>query len=344
MRVVVSVAVAVLSYAFVEQPIRSGALRAAPAFGALAAATVVVVAALLVSTRVSVPAVPSAGATGRSTTAPSWPRATPALVPGPDIRQFLPPGDWSVLTNTCEPYRALPPVKPLGRTRQRKVLMVGDSVGCFIGAAFDERQVAAGIVTLNRSKPGCPLVRPKRERFADGTPEPTYSACTDGSAAAIAAFRPDIAVLMVGGPMVNEYDIGTGTFVGPCDAAFAPWYEAGARRSIAALSATGATVVVVSIVHPPKSIDVGVIIPVPSSDGPDVDCLNRMLHAVVATQPHARWFDLDAYICPHRTCRTAIDGVALRSDGRHFQGPAANVVARWMLPRVLALAKPVAGP
>jgi hypothetical protein len=30
--------------------------------------------------------------------------------------------------------------------------------------------------------------------------------------------------------------------------------------------------------------------------------------------------------------------VKLRGDGKHFQGPAANVVARWMLPRVLALA------
>jgi peptidoglycan/LPS O-acetylase OafA/YrhL len=342
-RVVVSVAVAILSYALIEQPIRSGALRGSPAFAVLATGTVVVVAALVVSTHVSVPSVPSAAASGGSPAARNWPRATAPVVPGAEVRSFLPPGDSSLLTNTCEPNRPLPAVKRLGRTRQRKVLIVGDSVGCFMGAAFDERQVGAGIVTLNRSQLGCPLVRPERERDAAGTPAPTYQACTDASAAAIAAFDPDVSVLMVGGPMVNEYDIGTGSFVHPCDAAFAPWYEAGARRSIAALSATGAAVVVVSVVHPPRFIDIGPGISVPASYNGDVDCLNRMLRVVVASEPRARLLDLDAYICPNGTCLTSLDGVALRGDGRHFQGPAANVVARWMLPRVLALGKSVPG-
>jgi len=40
-----------------------------------------------------------------------------------------------------------------------------------------------------------------------------------------------LSVLLVGGPMVNEYDIGTGEFVKPCDAAFGRWYEAGAHRT-----------------------------------------------------------------------------------------------------------------
>jgi hypothetical protein len=229
-------------------------------------------------------------------------------------------------------------VKPVGRIRQPKILVVGDSVGCFIGAAFDEGQVRAGVVTLNRSQLGCPLVRPAREREPGGNFAPTYRACADGSAAAIAAFDPDVSVLMVGGPMVNEYDIGIGHFVGACDAAFAPWYERGARRSIEALSATGATVVVVSVVHPPRFIDVGPGISVPAAYDHDVDCLNRLLRTAVAAEPHARLLDLDAYICPRGSCRTALDGVTLRSDGRHFQGPAANVVAAWMMPHVLALA------
>jgi hypothetical protein len=256
------------------------------------------------------------------------------------VRAFLPPGDWSRLTNTCEPNLPLPAVKPVGRTPQRKILLVGDSVGCFLGAALDEHQIANGVVTLNRSKLGCPLVTPDHERRpGDESAVPTYSACLDGSSPAIAAFKPDISVLMVGGPMVNEYDIGQGTFVGPCDATFAPWYQAGARRSIAALSATGAPVVVVSVVHPPKTIDIGVGIKIPPSYNRDVECLDRMLRTVVASAPRARYLDLDAYICPHGVCRTRIDGVALRGDGRHFQGPAANIVAAWLLPRVLALGR-----
>jgi hypothetical protein len=304
---------------------------------ALATATVVVVGALFVGTRVSVPAVPTAAGNPGTHTPGNWPRATATVVPGPEVRTFLPPGDWSRLTNSCESNRPLPAVNRVGRLRQPKILVVGDSVGCFLGAAFDERQVAGGVVTLNRSHLGCPLVEPDRERDAGGNPAPTYRACIDGSAAVMAAFEPDVSVLLVGGPMVSQYDIGTGTFVSPCDAAFAPWYESGARRSIEALSVNGARVVVVTIVHPPRFIDVGPGIEVPAAYGRAVDCLNRLLRKAVASQPRARLLDLDAYICPHGTCRTKLDGVALRPDGRHFQGPAANVVAAWMMPRVLTL-------
>ncbi|MDQ1466306.1 MAG: hypothetical protein QOH10_721, partial [Actinomycetota bacterium] len=244
-RAVVSTAVAIVSYVLVEQPIRAGALRPARAFMALGGATALVVGALLVTTHVSVVTVP-VPPPASSSQARNWPRPTAELVPGNGVRPFLPPGDWSRLTNTCEVNRPLPAVKKIGPIRQPKILLVGDSVGCFIGAALDEHQVDDGIVTLNRSQLGCPLVEAERERDSGGNPTPTYRACVEGSGAAITAFDPDISLLMVGGPMVNEYDTGTGDFVGPCDAAFGPWYESAARRSIDALSKTGASVVVVS--------------------------------------------------------------------------------------------------
>ena len=331
---IVSTAVAIISYALVEQPIRSGRLRPVRAFTALATATAVVVAALVVTTHVPVKVVPVPAAVSFPGSA-AWPRATDAVVPGTIVRSFLPPGDWSRLTNTCEAGHRLPPVKNLGRIRAPKILIVGDSVACFIGAALDEHQVADRVVTLNRAQLGCPLVEPRRERDASKTALPTYRACIDGIGPALAAFHPDVSVLLVGGPMVHEYDIGTGDFVEPCDAEFASWYRAGARRSIAALSATGAKVVVVSIVHPPSFIDIGPGIAVPDAFGRDVECLNRMLEEVVASEPSARYLDLDSYICPRRKCRTKLDGVTLRGDGRHFQGPAANLVARWILPRLL---------
>jgi hypothetical protein len=224
----------------------------------------------------------------------------------------------------------------VGRTDQPKVLLVGDSVGCFIGAALDERQVADGVVTLNRSRIGCPLVEAEHERYAEGhTDAPVSPACIDGMASTIAKFEPDVSVLLVGGPMVREYDIGNGSFVGPCDAEFAPWYRAGARRSIEALSAKGARVVVVSTVHPPDFIDIGPGIDVPAEYGRDVDCTNRLLREAVDAEPGTRFVDLDAYICPRGDCRTKVDGVTLRADGRHFQQEAANLVARWLLPQVL---------
>jgi hypothetical protein len=340
MRVIVSVAVAIISYALLEQPIRAGSLRPARAVTALATATAVVVGALVVTTHVPVKVIPLPAAASSPAAGP-WPRATPAVVPGTIVRSFLPPGDWSRLTNTCEAGHELPPAKNLGRIRQPKILLAGDSVGCFIGASLDVNQVADRVVTLNRAHLGCPLVEPKRERDSSHTALATYPACVDGIASAVAAFDPDVAVLLVGGPMVHEYDIGTGGFVGPCDAAFAPWYRAGARRSIAALSASGALVVVVSIVHPPSFIDIGPGVDVPAAFGRDVECLNRMLEQVVASEPNSRYLDLDSYICPQRKCRTKLDGVTLRGDGRHFQGRAANLVAQWLLPRLLEGSAPV---
>ena len=145
-RIAASTALAIASYVLVEQPIRAGALRVPwRAFGALATATAAVVAALFVSTHASVPALTATPTTDGNRAVPGhavpWPRPTPPIVPGAGVRRFLPPGDWSRLTNTCE-QKGLPPVTKLGRTKQPKVLLVGDSVGCFIGAALDERQVA----------------------------------------------------------------------------------------------------------------------------------------------------------------------------------------------------------
>lgn len=337
-RAAASTAIAIASYVLVEQPIRAGAALRVPwrAFAALATATAVVVAALFVTTHVSVPAVSATPtSTGNSGSSRPWPRATPPIVPGADVRRFLPPGDWSRLTNTCEQTPRLPPVTKLGRTLQPKVLLIGDSVGCFIGAALDERQLATNVVTLNRSRLGCPMIAARRERDASGTMVPVYAACVDGTASSIATFDPDVAVLLVGGPMVNDYDIGGGRFVAPCDAGFAPWYRAGARHSIEVLAATGAPVVVVSIVHPPDFIDIGPGVSVPAAYGRAVDCLNRLLRQVVDSEPTARLVDLDAYICPRGACRTKLDGVTLREDGRHFQGEAANVIAKWLLPHVL---------
>jgi hypothetical protein len=91
-------------------------------------------------------------------------------------------------------------------------------------------------------------------------------------------------------------------------------------------------------VHPPDVIDIGPGISVPEENNKAVDCQNRYLQRAVNDDPNARWLDLDAYICPDGNCLTELDGVELRPDGRHFQGPSANIVSAWMLPRILAFA------
>jgi hypothetical protein len=335
-RAAVSVAVALVSYWLIEQPIRRAALRPARALGALATATALVVAAIVVTTRL--PTAPASAAAPASDAAVHWPRATPPLVPGADVRPFLPPGDLSLLSDTCEENRALPPVTSVGATRRPRVLMLGDSVGCFVGAAIDEQQVSEGVVSLDRARLACPMIAPAHERYAAGGAVPHTDACIDNEQGAIATFDPDVAILMVGGPAINEYDIGNGRFVDACAPSFSRWYVRGTRHTIDALSAHGATVVVVSVVQPPKHIDIGAGIDVPASYHRVVTCMNRDLRAAVASRPRAHYLDLDAYICPRGACHTTLNGVTLRGDGRHFQAAAGNLVARWMLPKVRKLA------
>ncbi|HEX4490820.1 MAG TPA: acyltransferase [Acidimicrobiia bacterium] len=337
LRAAVSIAVAIVSYKLVEQPIRHGALKPARAFTALATATALVVAALVVTTRL--PAAPASAASKPTAVSRHWPRATATAVPTAETRPKMPAGDWSLLSNTCDTFRALPAVHSVGRTRQPKVLVVGDSVGCFVGTAIDEQQVAYGVVSLNRSRLACPMISPVRERYpGDAPPPPHVNACTTNQRSAIATFRPDVSILMVGGPLINQYDIGNGKFVDACAPSFVSWYEGGVRSAIDELSSTGARVVVVSVVHPPKRIDIGPGVAVPASYDRAVDCMNRGLKNAVASRPRASYLDLDAYICPHGACHDTINGVTLRSDGRHFENGAATLVARWMLPKVLKLA------
>jgi peptidoglycan/LPS O-acetylase OafA/YrhL len=361
-RVTVSVLIAVASYLLVELPIRHGALRPARAFAVLGTATAVVAASLVLTTHVTPIPIPTpasiasvepaaaagpgpSGATGTTRVrrslavlARSWPRPTAPLVPEPDVRTFLPPGDWSRLTNTCDVNHPAPPAHAVRHTPAPKVLMLGDSVGCFIGASLDMNQVRDGVVTLNRARLGCPLVSPRAAQSTDGVPVTVYPACIDGQQSTIDAFRPDLALLMVGGADVDEADLGDGEWVKACEPRFDAWYEAGARRTIAALGATGASVVVVTVVHPPKIINIGVGVAVPAEYGRDVECENRALRRAVSQEPRAHLLDLDAYVCPDGKCIDRMDGVVLRVDGRHFQGPAANYISPWILDHALALA------
>ena len=97
--------------------------------------------------------------------------------------------------------------------------------------------------------------------------------------------------------------------------------------------------VVVTIVHPPKIINIGPGIVTPPEYDRDVDCENQALRRAVRQEPRAHLLDLDAYVCPDGKCADRIDGVDLRPDGRHFQGPAANFISPWILDRALKQAR-----
>ena len=63
------------------------------------------------------------------------------------------------------------------------------------------------------------------------------------------------------------------------------------------------------------------------------DCNNALLRKAARTSG-AQLIDLFNYICPNGNCREKQNGVTLRPDGIHYQGPGGEIVARWLLDQV----------
>jgi peptidoglycan/LPS O-acetylase OafA/YrhL len=63
------------------------------------------------------------------------------------------------------------------------------------------------------------------------------------------------------------------------------------------------------------------------------DCTVRDLRsAIAAAGPNAAAIDLHGFVCPpQQDCIKDVDGVTLRPDGLHYDGPGADIVARWLL-------------
>jgi hypothetical protein len=64
-----------------------------------------------------------------------------------------------------------------------------------------------------------------------------------------------------------------------------------------------------------------------------VDCDNR-LRREVAAETGTRLVDLFAYICPGGHCRVTQNGVTLRPDHLHYDGPGGKIVANWLIDQV----------
>jgi hypothetical protein len=60
------------------------------------------------------------------------------------------------------------------------------------------------------------------------------------------------------------------------------------------------------------------------------------LRAAAAHVAGVHIVDLDGWICPGGKCREDLDGVAIRQDGVHYVGAAADRVSRWIMSRALA--------
>ncbi len=268
-RVLVTLAVATVSYVVLERPVRRGQFRAPSLRLAGLASAAVLVAGLLVVTRHGVPAAEAA-----------------------NVRR----------DRRAEARREVA-TAPAGAPR---ILVEGDSVGLYLGRAFDELRTDPPLAVYRAAPPGCGFPHgASRLRGGDGK---VYSEspldCGARWADDVAVFDPDIVVLAFAPPGDGEAEY-AGRWLHPCTPAYDDRYRDGLRAAVRRLGGRGATVAVVTA---PYSRLFG------ASDVrfERTDCVNAITRRVAAEEPAA----------------------VLRPDGIHFRGEGARIVARWVLEAV----------
>lgn len=148
-------------------------------------------------------------------------------------------------------------------------------------------------------------------------------------------YRPDVVMVMFGQFPNDQVDIG-GRFQLPCTAEYQVKEREQLTAAVKELRSSGARVVLVTA---PGSTVSWILNTVPAGMNDRVACMNDAYRKIAAAEPNVELVDFAPYICPSKDdCKNAIDGVNLREDTIHFEKNSARLVARWIVPRVLAAA------
>ena len=268
------------------------------------------------------------------------------LITTAQVRWVLPVGAVVVLGLVLLPTSAAPPealdaLRPAQlpasfSARQAdgvrpKVLLVGDSVGASLASALTEHPEVLGVEVRSLARPACGLwPEVTRVRFPDGTVRADGEGCRELIASwpvEAAAFRPDVAVVVVGFPGGVDREI-DGAWEPFCGARAAGLFE---QHLVAAVEALHTEVDhVVLTTASPRGAG-----PRQGERVDDVDCVNATYRRVATSRPWLQVVDLDAHVCPSAYCLASVEGNELRPDGLHYAGPSAAIIGRWVIEQAL---------
>ena len=293
---VVTLVLAVISYRLVEMPVRRGALRGRVAVLATVASAAVVLGAVVVTTRG-----PSAGGDGVAA-------ADAAVASQAGNRR----------------YNFLPDDAADGSTG---LFLVGDSGPVFLGVELAEEAARTGdgfAIGMSSMLDCAPALLSTQVRYQGGQvverrpcPERRREQWTEQAD----EMDADVVVYYIanaGG--LGEQWIGD-EWVTDCDAVFDTELEEQLGADVAALAATGATVILTT--SPDVAIFTG-------DSQQQTACRNETYQRVAAAHPGTLMLDLHGFFAQ----LDAPPGESLLRDFVHFSEPGARLVAEWMLPAV----------
>jgi peptidoglycan/LPS O-acetylase OafA/YrhL len=336
----ITIAIAVASYTLVEQPIRHARrLQPGPATFAAAASAVMVVAVL--------PFAP-------------WPAASRMPAPGADLTEARPAGGLErLLTDRTAGapapplHRSRDPNRPRGaavpaprhwRPGTRLVVDVfGDSLPWSLVTALPAHH---GIDVRDRTILGCGIVLSTPYQYFGHSYPHVYRVCRGWSGhwrQALTHDRPHLAVVMVG-----RWETMTRTFHGRWRALGDPVYDRYLRQrlhhAITVAGSTGARVVLATLPYNRRGErpDGGLF---PEDAPARVTAWNRLLRDVAADHPGVAVLDIGHRITPEDRYTATAGGYPMRTDGLHLAPDGVrHWVAPWLYPRLVRLASSAAAP
>ena len=312
-RIATSVALAAVSFAIVERPIRQGTFRLPRPAVLLPAAAVVLVVAVVLSTT-----------GGNESLASTTARA---LEPG------------RVPTAPKHPPKAGAATGPVPPT---KVLILGDSVAGTMGLGFESIASESNLLVWDRGQLGCGLLR-GGEVVEGGEIVPVGSSCDDWHTRwlqFVDEFQPEVVVLLVGAWDVLDRRIDGQWFrLGTVE--YDRYFLSELDQATQMLGSRGAKVVVLTtpfFERPELVTETGR--EWPEYDPWRVDRINALYRDFSIAHPgRFTLLDLNRYVSPHGKFADAINGVTIRGDGVHFTTEGAVYVDRWLAPQLVAVAQ-----
>lgn len=301
LRLAATLAIALISYRFLEQPIRKRGITFGRPIVVVPASVAVAVVCLLACTR----AIPQPGA--------------PAIAGEPILPVF---GAYN------DRIRELPAkdAVPEGTLR---VLVVGDSVAVALGDRLRYVQDGAEAKVAVRALGDCNILDEQLPTKSLNNRRHDGGDCDSKWAADVAELRPDVTLVVLGGGFFAPVEI-SGAWRVACDEEWREAVRAELARDVQVLRAHGGAVVLTRAPYPVEHW---------ASDKWDraTDCWNAIVDEVAAASPGVEVLGLKEQLCPgkdHTSCILKSKGALVRPDGMHFEGLGGEEIAAWTLARL----------